>query len=370
MSTTFRLHGLNLFLTYPQCSLNPNDAVATIKQKLKNYEWAVFGSELHADGSPHLHAFVRLSKPCNLTSPNCLDLTLSDGTTRHGDYRVARDPKAVLDYCTKDGKVECFNIELDAARALFTAAGKKRNATEVILEAMKDGKSLEQAARMYPEHMTFAMLHADRLKKFFFQEMIQSLAPPKRFGRAKTYYSKSTMQDSQIARWLNKNMLECSRPLGTKQLWIAGPTCSGKTTLVETLKQYFRVYTVPMDEDFYDEYSDSSYDLIVFDEFRHQKTVQWMNRFVDGQTCPLRQKGAQIVKRKNLPVIVLSNYRMRESYPNVEQATFDTIARRFEEVWLEKPMTIELNPAEDAGTSDTMESIDSVTNIESSPLLE
>ena len=67
-----------------------------------------------------------------------------------------------------------------------------------------------------------------------------------------------------------------------------------------------------------------------------------MNAFVDGSTTPLRQKGKQTVKSKNLPVLVLSNLAMRQAYHKCDQSIFDTIARRFEEVCLEAPLEIEI----------------------------
>lgn len=335
----FRLHGKHLFLTYPQCSITTVDAEAALRGKLKHYKWSVIAREKHADGHPHLHAFVCLGQPCNFTSPTCLDLLAPGGISCHGNYQVARDAKASLDYVCKDGDVECFGITLDAARASFSAAGRKRNATEVLMDEMQKGKTLIQAAEAHPEHLTFAVLHADRIEKWFTQKILQTLRPSKKFAHAMAVYGQSTAQDLSIANWLNSNLTNRSRPLATKQLWIAGPTCHGKTTLVILLNECFRIYWVP-DEDFYDDYFDASYDLIVFDEFKHQKTVQWMNRFVDGQICPLRQKGKQTVKRLNLPVIVLSNFTMRQCYPNVEQGHFDTLARRFTEIWLDKPLSV------------------------------
>jgi len=107
------------------------------------------------------------------------------------------------------------------------------------------------------------------------------------------------------------------------------------------LLEGLRLYFVPTDEDFYDAYRDGCYDLIVFEEYKAQKTVQFLNKFCDGQPCPLRQKGDQTVKTDNLPIIICSNFKMRETYCNVDQAIFETLERRFEEVWLDKPLDIE-----------------------------
>jgi len=336
---SFRLQGKTLFLTYPQCHWAPNDAAIFIRNKLNNVEWTIWGREKHADGSPHLHAIVSLSKRCDLQSPNCLDLAGAALSVSHGDYRVARDPKAVLDYVTKDGDIFCDGTTLDAAKLQFaTAAGKKRSATETLLEAMSQGKTILQAAEENPGTLTHAVLHQDKILRWHTSRLLASIEPPLKFVSAAPPFLEGGIWDSVIATWLMNNMTG-TRVFGKKQLWIAGPTMVGKTTFANRLAEMFRIYWVP-DEDFYDDYVDQNYDLIVFDEYRHQKTILWMNRFCDGSVCPLRQKGRQTVKRINHPIIVLSNFRMRECYPNVEEAHFDTLKRRFEEVWVERRLEV------------------------------
>jgi len=343
-NVSFRLKGTNLFLTYPQCTILPTDAEAIVKRKLKNYEWSIWGKELHEDGSPHLHAFIRLTKPCDFTTPTCLDL-VSGGVVSHGNYQVARDPRACLDYVIKGGEMECFNTTLDTARAMFTAAGRKRNATQLIMEELQEGKDLTQVAQDHPEHMTFIMLHADRIEKFFAQTLIAATKPKLTFVKAVAKFP-DHYWDQHICDWLNLNIGK-ERTFSQKQLWVHGATCHGKTTLLNRLAQMLRIYIVP-NEEFYDDYKDTLYDLIVFDEYAPQncKTIQWLNGFSDGSTFPIRQKGKQTVKRANLPIIIMSNLSMRQCYHKVDQHIFDTLSRRYNEVALGAPMEIEISTQE------------------------
>jgi len=121
------------------------------------------------------------------------------------------------------------------------------------------------------------------------------------------------LADKEIATWLNLNIRK-PRDLRQEQLYIYGPPQMGKTSLIEHLSKYLNIYHVPRDEDFYDGYEDGVYDLCVMDEFKHSKTMQWLNAFLDGQIVTLRQKGKQIVKKDRLPVIVLSNYTLEQNY--------------------------------------------------------
>lgn len=86
-----------------------------------------------------------------------------------------------------------------------------------------------------------------------------------------------------------------------------------------------------MDEDFYDFYDDDQYDLIVLDEFKGQKTIQHMNRWLDGQKMTIRKKGSQGLKTKNLPIIIISNYSPQEVYHKVaEHGRLDSFLDRLE----------------------------------------
>lgn len=87
----------------------------------------------------------------------------------------------------------------------------------------------------------------------------------------------------------------------------------GKTTLVEALREYFRIY-YSAGSKWFDGYDDEHHELMVFDEFNGAVPMAIMNRVLDGQHCTLEVKGAQISKNRNLPVIILTNYTRDELY--------------------------------------------------------
>lgn len=74
---------------------------------------------------------------------------------------------------------------------------------------------------------------------------------------------------------------------------------------------------MPPDEDYYDDYYDSKFDLIAIDEFKAQKTQQQLNRWLDGQEMSVKKKGLQGYKRDNLPFIIISNYAPEDVYPKL-----------------------------------------------------
>lgn len=100
--------------------------------------------------------------------------------------------------------------------------------------------------------------------------------------------------------------------------------------MISQLRNHLRIYDVPFEE-FQDDYDDDDFDLAVFDEFQGwQKTLTFMNQFLEGNPMYLRKKGAQIYKRKNLPCIILSNFSPREAYPHVPDIQMEALESRLE----------------------------------------
>ena len=98
---------------------------------------------------------------------------------------------------------------------------------------------------------------------------------------------------------------------------------------------------MPKSEDFYDFYDDNQWDIVLLEEFRGQKTIQFLNEFCQGSMMTLRQKGKQALKVKNLPMIVLSNYRLTEVYSKSlanDASRLDTLRTRFFELHFDTPI--------------------------------
>lgn len=99
------------FLTYPQCPLPKETLMAHLKT-LSGSEIVVC-RELHEDGSPHLHAYVKLSEPVlRSVAP-----TFFDVETYHGNYQPCRSWRAVNDYVKKDGDFIEYGISTESAKS-------------------------------------------------------------------------------------------------------------------------------------------------------------------------------------------------------------------------------------------------------------
>lgn len=99
----FRIQTKELFLTYPKCEIEIVDALNQLNELLEINKYFIV-RELHQDGSYHIHAYLRLSKVCDIKNPERLDLTSlknSEQIKYHGNYQVVKKRSAVISYCAK-----------------------------------------------------------------------------------------------------------------------------------------------------------------------------------------------------------------------------------------------------------------------------
>ncbi len=327
----FRLQARNLYLTYPRCERGHAEVMTRIRERFGDgqIDYVVVGRELHADGSHHLHVALGLKSRVNYRTPACLDWV----TGQHGNYQSTRDRVHVLRYCIKDGDYSQHGIVVDDyLRARKKHKGKQ---SEAVAKEVQDGKSLKEISDAYPG---FTLMNLPKIKAY--QSFVENTHGGEALdGNVQPILSLSISPvERKLYAWLRSNLHgRPTRPFGKKQMYLHGPTNLGKTSLVMTLMTSFRIYWMPMEENFFDDYHDKRYDLIVADEYSGQKTIQFMNAFVQGAPKVLRIKGGQVMKRKNLPLIILSNYSPAECYRNVfarSPGIVASFARRFKVVEL------------------------------------
>jgi len=322
----FRLCGKTYFLTWPQNELDKNDVLGEcVSLWEQSASFIVVAAELHADGEPHLHAIVGFKERHDLKNANAV---LDPITGKHGNYQTAKSPKKVLQYVCKGGDYVTWGEVPD-----FTA---KEGKLDAIAKLCSTGSSTREIADKYPG--TFLM-HKRKIEDYIGwskrQKLAASLIP---------WTNPVLGADGQInviAAWLDSNVLVPRVPR-QNQLWVYGPPGIGKSRLLGQLRERLRVYDMPRDEDFYDAYEDGLYDIVVLDEYKSQKRIQFLNAWCDGQPLPLRQKGSQTVKNDNLPLIICSNFSPEECYK--EGVGRDALIDRFTVVGLGKdPFVLKFN---------------------------
>lgn len=314
----FRMQGKNFTLTYPQCATKKEVAASIIDDnwgdELSGY---LVAEEDHKDGTPHLHAYLQFKEKKTFCRSDCFDVIGG----KHGSYEVTKSIRRWVTYCTKDGKYIAKGLDVESIKK------KKGSKSTEVAQMFLDGKKVSDVNKVDPGYV---MINKRKLEEYETWVACENSKKSK-LDWVPPDLSDLTDANKQIAEWICKNIRQ-QRVFKAPQLFIHGPRNLGKTSLIEWLGKYLSVYHVPMGEDFYDLYSDD-YDLIVMDEFKGQKTIQWMNEFLQGSRMNLRKKGAQVLKTANLPCIILSNYLLKECYPKAHlDGRLNTLEARLQEV--------------------------------------
>lgn len=355
---SFRLNCKNFFLTWPKCEFSKEQCLENIKNYFTEemVSFAIVAQEKHADGDEHLHAVVSLKKRKDIRSANVLDQLVGG---KHGDYKSCRNLISSVRYVVKDSQYVVWNLNVEEYLSL---ASKKQNTKSAIVAGqLMDGKSL---SKINQENPGFVMMNLRKIQEYqAFLALIRIRedllgVDMVTWELLEGYYNRTGKDlpgsHAEIMSWLLNSVGNPGR-IGDKHLWVFGNTGLQKTSFFTRLAKYYSVYWPPRDENFYNNYSDDCYDLVVFDEFRGNKDIQFMNNFLDGSPMTLRTKGGQVVKRRRIPTVVLSNFSISHVYRvcgDLSVVEAEAIARRFIEVEINEPL--EMLSDEEARASSEM----------------
>lgn len=328
----FRLNAKNLFLTYPHCESTPVQVLANVKLFFGDrLEYVVIGREKHKDGTPHLHIALGLTRKVNFRDPHVLDSIAG----KHGNYLGMRDKTRCITYCVKGDDFVEFGIN---SKDFLNARKKHKSVkSEEVAGSIMQGDDLLSLNEQYPGFMLMNLPKVQTYQSWY-QTCTDGLSKK---GLSLPSVSPLGLSPAEIRirYWLISNLIGLpKRPFKQVQLYLWGTTSLGKTSLLMAIESKYRVYWCPMDEDFYNGYDDKLFDIIVLDEFKSQKRLQFLNSFVQGSPVSLRVKGGQVMKRKNLPVIITSNMPLSSCYHKVaalNPVVMQSIEGRFEQVHLE-----------------------------------
>lgn len=274
-------------------------------------EWYIISAEEHMDGTPHLHLAICFKEMLRTRDSSVFDFI----TGKHGDYQLMRNQLKCVQYVTKGGVYVSENIDVQSVLMKKGTGSKFASVAKSIME----GKTVDE---INSEDAGFFMMHKRKIEEYAsfvsLRKQKEDKIPWVPFLEA-DIADMDAESDRKIATWLNLNIRK-PRDLRQPQLYIHGDAQMGKTTMILNLAKSLSIFYIPADEDFYDFYEDDMYDLAVFDEFRHQKTMQWMNQWLDGQPFMIKKKGRQYNKKQNIPTIILSNYSLEDNYKKLHEA--------------------------------------------------
>lgn len=323
---SFRLEGKNLFLTFPQTTTTRQEALDALLSLPLKVKGAIVSQEKHVDQELHLHLVILLEEKLRTRNANYFDSLCG----KHGNYQTIRSLKATIPYVLKEDKEALIYGEVPR----FTK-DKSELKSNRVAKMLQSGSTLEEVAEIEPGYFMLNKRKIQEYQSWCFQKsqkkQLKKLVLP-------LQYSGQNLDTVAIVDWLNMN-LSTSRPFKALQLFLSGPPNCLKTSLINSLKRYLMVYHMPLHEDFYDSYSEDLHELVVLDEFKGQKTIQFLNEWLQGSVMTYKIKGSQGTKYKNLPMIIISNFQLDQCYKDINKVS--TLQARLLEIYIHGPIDLD-----------------------------
>lgn len=276
-----RLQGKKFLLTYPQCTLTTTE----VSQKLQAITTIVtftIASELHQDGTPHIHAVLILQ-----SSPGTSNMRYFDIDGFHPNIKTLKtlsDVERASKYVQKDGNY-ITNVEsrLKGRALLFDCLIKNPGGLTITF---------------VKEHPEIMALNFDSLRKWM------SFVHP-------------TLQIPPV-QFLPKR----------RHIWLHGPSNSGKSYWLNAfICCFFQPEEIPRNNDYNGVHI--STDLLYFDEYRGQLDVQTLNRLCDGRT-KLNTKGSSTWIAYP-QIVIVSNFTLQEVYCKADPEEIASLLNRFQQ---------------------------------------
>lgn len=309
----FRLQSQNLFLTFAQCDYPLDNFLANCKDLFKDegIERMVVARELHQDGHPHLHAVISLKNKFNTRDERMFDDLVEPAKHPNIVSRLHSIHKT-YEYVIKDGHYLFYPDDFDVK--MFIELGNKKKSTkmESVARMIKAGKSLEEVDEAYPEVViaNYRKIVEYEALQVAFQRKARRLEDLEMKIDCSVDPEHPSAASRALADWLSRSIRQ---PIQRrhKQMWFKSGAGAGKTETIRRLEEYYNlsIYRLPLDEDWFDEYEDGMYDLILLDEYKNHKKIQTLNKILSNDLCSLSRRGKPpYLKRDVLPVLILSNF--------------------------------------------------------------
>jgi len=303
----YEINSSQLFLTYPRCTATKDDAFASIQKTLLEFPKPcniisyVVAVEPHADGTPHIHMYLKLDGPCRTKDPAALDLLLED--RYHGNYQGCRSAKSVIKYCTK---AENYISNLDVA----TLLGSKTT-REVLGKRLLNGEDLNDLVHEAPQLLFgFSRFKADI---DHFRACSSKPVPPPDY--LPNTWTKILPYEGQ------------SKKQRHYWIWSKDPN-KGKTTFARRLREDHGAVIQAGDFTYWNVTPHTR--ILILDDY-NASCLKWhaLNQLADNTyNFRLFQRGT--LQIDNFIVIVLSNASIKDLYPFKN----DTLYVRFNEIEL------------------------------------
>lgn len=322
-----RVQSKQFALTYPRCDVEPADVMNTIANTFGDkVKWVVVCKEDHKDGTPHLHVALKFKAALRYTDSHGKYWDFLTG--QHGNYQRMRSEMKWLRYVIKDGVI-VHTEGFDPFAHVRLLEGKLGTTSERVAQSIIEGESLLSLAK--GENKGYVLRNLRKMQQY--NELIRSDdAVGVSLSLHHVVPQSLSLDEMTIFSWL-QSAQQWRGNRRIRHLRITSTPGIGKTSLGLELFSYFNIYSMALEDKWYDMWDDSRYDLVILDEFKGQKSVQQLNLFTDGARCSLVRRGtAPAIHKIKTPCIMFTNFTWEECYPHASPVELVSLGRRWTNV--------------------------------------
>lgn len=248
LTLAFRLRAKNIFLTYPRTPHDVGPELHTFLLSFPNATSALLGLESHANGEPHVHALLQLSKRLDIRSDRIFDFQ-----GHHPNVQGCRSIPATKRYIKKTGNI--FPQDSDN-----TDQSESNNRLDCWKRAVH--------ANTITEYLS--ILRAEAPKEFIlWQQSIQSFGIAQ-FNTVVPYQPTYTTFARLPQALLDycSGYMERPRPERPATLYLCGPSRTGKTEWARSLGNHVYCHSYYSLEEFI---KNKDCDYAVFDDIPYER---------------------------------------------------------------------------------------------------
>ena len=329
-----------------------------LSRGLENYMIAV---EKHVSGFAHLDILMLYSKRIQNT------MKRYDYIIKHGDLtRYSTVNKSILDYGRKDDPNPLANFNTKKI-LLNNAASSKQSLHAILLKAMKKDPCKFNAWQwIHKNNLSNSMITTSYqpVMRAIFEEQkvicrnilrskpgIQQITPelirktltPTQYMQYKSWagYDVIISHINQIVKW------SWNRPHKTRNLYLIGPTNTGKTTLLNALEKHVSTYNLGIKGGWFPGYDSRAFKLLRWDEF-NLSTYKYPDllKLLEGIPMKLPIKGGHVIREDNQLIIMNSNLKLKQHVemkfrkPALVKQAISNLSTRITQVVIPKNKTL------------------------------
>lgn len=306
----FRLSAKNLFLTYPNCNFKLEDVKNYLFQPHCLGKYIIKDFLLVKENNQkdqHVHAFLKLSKKCDIKSGEILNLFIEE-KIKKGNYQSAKNIDYTIQYLLKD-----IQNKYDTERILYskdlnnkiTNFGEFLSLDETMLYLARKGEIEEALDLCLKENPKRYLLERFNLEKLLKKHFLNELG----------FQTKFSLKDFVIPDSIRESFEKSE-----KTLFVVGRSGIGKSQLAQAYLKELKLHPLIVNNlDGLRFFNANVHNCILYDDvnFSHleRETLLKLFEYEDDTTIPIKHGTISIPKRTRK--FILSNKKL-EHYVKFE----------------------------------------------------